>query len=292
MKKTYFPEEFTEKYSKLLGKEWDEYFATIKRKQPKSIWVNTNKTTVEETVSSIEKQGIKLNPLKFHEQAFMIECEKPGSLKEFEEGKISLQEKAAMLPVVALNPKKSDYVLDCCSAPGMKTIQLSNLSGKVFATELSSTRFESLQFNKKKYALKNVELKRTDFRNVKEKFDKIVLDVPCSSEGLVRKKRDALKGWSQKLVERKAKNQKEMILTGVDMLKENGEIVYSTCSFAPEENEEVVNFLLSERNAEVLKIDLSGLKIRKNELCVGAARLFPQDNDTQPFFFAKLKKKK
>lgn len=289
--KTFFPDEFTAKYKALLGEEFPEFLETISRKQPKGFWVNTNLAKADEVSASLKAKDVTISQLPFHRQAFSISMARPAELSEFREGKISLQEKAAMLPAAALSPSKDGKVLDACSAPGMKTIQLSNLAGNVLATDVNTTRFRSLAHNKGKYALNNVEISRTDVRNVKEKFGKILFDAPCSSEGLARKKRDALKGWSMKLVERKAKMQKELITHCFSLLKENGELLYSTCSFAPEENEDVVNHLLKENPAaEVLPVKLEGIKIRKNDLCKNAVRLFPHDNDTQQFFFAKVKK--
>jgi len=298
IKKTFFPEDFIDKYKELLGEEWPTFFECIKQKQPKSFWLNSNKATVKETIPSLEGHGVKLEALPFHALAFSIDYERPGSLREFEFGKLSLQEKAAMLPVIVLAPNEKELVLDACAAPGMKTIQLSNLmhnKGKIIACDVNSERILVLEHNKNKYDLKNVEVKRIDFRNLlpqyKEKFDKILLDAPCSSEGLVRKDREALKGWSTKLVERKAQNQKELIVTAFELLKKGGEMVYSTCSFAPEENEEVVLKLLDTfKTAEVLKIEINGIKIRENKLCKNCVRLYPQDNDTQQFFIAKIRK--
>ncbi len=291
MKKTFFPEEFIEKYSSFLGREWDEFFETIKRKQPKSVWINSNKSDLDEVEQKLKEKDIVFRKHSFSTLALGIEMARPSELELFKEGKISSQEKASILPVIALAPEKTDFVLDACAAPGTKTIQLSNLSGRVIATEVNSERVKSLYYNKKKFGLENVEVKRTDVRNLKEKFDKILLDTPCSSEGLVRKKRDALKGWSQKLVERKATIQKELILHCFDLLKEKGELVYSTCSFAKEEDEDVVNYLLEKRkNAIVEKVILEGIKIRENGLCKNCVRLYPQDNDTQQFFLAKIKK--
>ena len=292
MKKTFFPEEFIEKYSKLLGSEWDKFLATIKQKQPKSVWINTNKLGASVVEEKLLEKDIIFRKYSFSGQAFEIEMEKPGDLELFKRGKISLQEKAAMLPVIALAPTKDDYVLDACAAPGMKTIQLSNLAGKVLAIDVNSERIKSLIHNKGKYALHNVKVERTDVRNIKEKFDKIVLDAPCSSEGLVRKKRNALKGWSMEIVQRKSELQKELIIHCFDLLKNGGEMVYATCSFAPEENEEVVLHLLKERkNAKVIPVKLSGIKIRENKVCENCVRLYPQDNNTQQFFLVKIKKK-
>jgi len=293
IKKTFFPLEFIEKYKLMLGAEWPAFYSAIQEKRPKAFWVNTNRATIDEVKASLTKKGIKFTQIPFHEQAFLIDYERPSELEEYINGKISLQEKASMLPVVALAPKKADYVFDTCAAPGMKTIQLSNLSGTVLATDVHSKRMDILLSIRKRFGLENVAVKRIDFRNVKrnKKFDKVLLDAPCSSEGVVRKKREALLEWSEKMVRQKAANQKQMITHAFDYLKEGGEMIYSTCSFAPEENEEVVQYLLRARkDAKVIPIELEGIKIRKNELCEGCVRLYPQDNNTQQFFLAKIKK--
>jgi len=293
LKKTFFPRDFTEKYEKLLGEEWPAFLRSIEQKRPKAFWVNANLAKPEEVKESLEKRGIVCHQLSFHPQAFYLEYRRPSELPEYVEGKISLQEKASMLPVVALSPKKSDTVFDTCAAPGMKTVQLSNLAGKVLATDVHSKRFATLEKIKKNFRLENVDLKRIDFRNIKrnKRFDKVLLDAPCSSEGLVRKQREALLSWSPNLVLKKAAAQKHMIVRAFDYLKEGGEMVYSTCSFAPEEDEEVVLHLLAQRpEAEVVPVQLKGMKVRENKLCRNCIRLYPQDNDTQQFFLAKIRR--
>jgi NOL1/NOP2/sun family putative RNA methylase len=298
MRKTFFPEPFIKRYKEMLGAEWESFFETIKRKQPKGFWVNTNKASVEEVKESLGKKNILFEQLQMHPQAFSINYNEPGKLDEYKNGWISVQEKASMMPVIALSPHEGDKVLDACAAPGMKTIQLSNMAapnGKVLATDVHDKRLAVLNKVKKNFELDNVETKRIDFRNVKrnKKFDKVLLDAPCSSEGLVRKQREALVNWSEKLVRQKAAVQKNLIVKAFDYLREGGEMVYSTCSFAPEENEEVVTHLLKQRSgAKVVNVEelLKGVKIRKNDLCENCVRLFPQDNDTQQFFLAKIRK--
>lgn len=295
MNNTFFPNSFVKKYKELLGTEWDEFLKCISEKKPKCFWVNTNLATVDEVKNQLNKRGIIFEQLPFHPQAFEISMIKPGDLELYKKGFISLQEKASMMPAVALGVKENDSVFDTCASPGMKTIQLSNFVGKgnILATDVNSKRSNILKEIKTKFKLDNVEVKRIDFRNIKrnKRFDKILLDAPCSSEGIVRKSREALVYWSPELVRKKAAVQKNLITKAFDYLKEDGEMVYSTCSFAPEENEEVVLHLLKERkNASVEKIDLPGIKIRENLICKNCVRLYPQDNNTQQFFIAKIKK--
>ena len=295
MNNTFFPNSFVKKYKELLGDEWDEFLKCISQKKPKSFWVNTNLATIEEVKEELTKKGISFEQLPFHPQAFEIFILKPGDLGLYKLGKISLQEKASIMPAVALGVNETDTVFDTCASPGMKTIQLSNFAtkGNILATDVNSKRSEILKEIKEKFKLNNVQTKRIDFRNIKrnKRFDKILLDAPCSSEGIVRKSREALVYWSPELVRKKAAIQKNLITKAFDYLKDGGEMIYSTCSFAPEENEEVVMHLLKEKkNASVEKINLPGIKMRENKICKNCVRFYPQDNNTQQFFIAKIKK--
>lgn len=305
MKKTFLPQEFRQKFSSLLGEESQEFFKYCALKIPKSIWVNSLRIKPAELRERLESNRWKLEKL-FHENAFLLEnVEKPGQSWEFRQGLFNLQEKASMLPAIALAPERNDTVLDACSAPGNKTLQLSCLmqgKGRIVAVEKNSERFKSLAFNVKKFGMKNVLLKRMNLLDAmkKELFDKVLLDAPCSSEGLVRKDFDALKNWSQKLVEKKSLLQKKLIQKAFQLLKKNGTMVYSTCSLSPEENEEVLQFLLEKEKAEIEKIKINGFKARNGLLSYNgrefsgemqnAVRILPQDNNSQAFFFAKIRK--
>lgn len=294
MKKTFIPTEFREKYEKLFEGDYPEFMRCSLIKAPKAIWVNSLKIAPRELVERLSAKGIELKPFGFHENAFEITgIDKPGSLDEFREGLFNLQDKAAMLAAIALAPKEGEKLLDMAAAPGTKTIQLATLANgkvKILAIEKDPLRAKSLFFNVRKFGLSEIvkvvvsNALRLDKENY---FDGVLLDAPCSSEGLVRKDRDALKNWSQRLVERKAKLQKKMIVKGFDALKEGGRIVYSTCTLSPEENEEVVKHLLSKRkNAVIEKFEAKGFRLREGIGC----RILPQDNDSMAFYFCRIKK--
>ena len=132
-------------------------------------------------------------------------------------------------------------------------------------------------------------------------FDKILLDAPCSGTGTIRKSLKTLRVWNPYMIKRLAGTQKQLIETAFNNLKENGTLVYSTCSLEPEENEEVVDFLLNKyKNAALEEINLKNLKrsepileFEKNkysEEVKKCLRIWPQDNDTEGFFVAKIKK--
>ncbi len=306
MSKQFFPREFREKYSELLGVDFDSFFEACSRKVGKSIWVNSLKTEPRVLVESLEDKGWVLSNLGFHENAFSVEgVVRPGQCEEFKVGLFNLQEKASMIPALALNPLENDLVLDATAAPGNKTLQLACLmkgKGRIVAVEKNVVRFKSLRFNMRKFGCKSVVCKRMDLLDSRKSnvFDKVLLDAPCSSEGLVRSKLGALKNWSQSLVESKALLQKKLVLRAFDLLKRGGFLVYSTCSFSLEENEFVVEWLLRKRRAFVEAFSLSGFRFRSgfgwavnpnfSDEISKCVRVFPQDNDSQQFFLARIRK--
>ncbi len=307
MNKTFFPSEFTKKYSSILGEEAQAFFEACATKEKKSIWCNSLATTPGELKERLECEGWKLEQLPFHENAFMISGEfaRPGADEAFKLGLFNLQEKAAMLPALALNPKKGERMLDAFAAPGNKTVQLACLSknlSEITALEREPARFRVLEFNLEKFGVQALA-KRLDFQKFLDRqgFQKILLDAPCSSEGLVRKRFDALKEWSQKKVLNMAKRQKRAIVRGFDLLAPGGTLVYATCSLSPEEDEEVVAHLLSQRDGvKILPVKFEGVnpspgldeyggtsfpkEIRE---CI---RLYPHKWDCQPFFVAMMEK--
>lgn len=303
--KTYIPEEFTEKYTALLGTDAAEFLRFCTIKQPKSIWVNSLKVKPQVLFDELSKKGWKLKQL-FHPNAFALEgVERPGQSEEFKRGLFNVQERSSMIPAIVLGPKPGETVLDAAAAPGNKTLQLACMMqsrGKLVAVDKNVERYKSLVFNITKFGLKNVIPKRMDLLSSKKKeiADKVLLDAPCSSEGVVRKDFDALRNWNQALVGRKSELQKKMVLRAFELLKKGGTLVYSTCSLSPEEDEEVVDFLLKKRKAEVEKINVKDFKLRPGILeykgkdfdsnVQNCARVYPQDNDSQAFFVAKIRK--
>lgn len=305
MGKTFIPAEFGQKYSALLVDDYARFLECCGTKIPKSIWVNSLKAKPAELAGQLGAKGWKLTAL-FHENSFALEgIDRPGGSDEFRQGLFNLQEKSSMLPALILNPRRDDFVLDACAAPGNKTLQLSCLmrgKGKIVASDKSVQRHKSLRFNIKKFGMKNVIAQRQDVLTAKKNgiFDKILLDAPCSSEGLVRKDFDALKNWSPALVLEKSALQKGLFEKCLQLLKKGGELAYSTCSLSPEENEEVVAEFLSHGKIEMLDARVEGFKTRPGLLEYNgkkfgkemqkAVRVLPQDNDSQAFFIAKMRK--
>jgi NOL1/NOP2/sun family putative RNA methylase len=220
-----------------------------------------------------------------------------------------IQEIASMLPPLALNPKEGERVLDLCASPGSKTTQIAarmNNTGLIIANEVKFGRIKILSANTERCGVMNMLITKRDgialckrFKEENFLFDKILLDAPCSGEGTIRSAPKGLEMWNIKTIENLSKLQKSLIASAIEILKPNGELVYSTCTHAPEENEEVIDFALKNFNVKIEKISLP-IKCREGVTNWGnksysskvkeSCRIYPQDADTEGFFIAKIKK--
>lgn len=279
----------------------------------RSIRVNTIKITTEELKSRLEKDFV-LEQIPWCQEGFWIthknERRDIGNLIEHQLGYIYIQEAASMLPPLVLQPTEHDLVLDMAASPGSKTTQIAalmNNKGLLIANDYKGSRLVMLGLNIQRCGLTNTIITLNDSRkqnkNLSNKFDKILLDAPCSASGALRKSLKTFETWNPKLVKSLSKTQKTMIINAFQMLKPKGTLVYSTCSIDPEENEEVVSYLLeNQESAKLEEIELKN-KIKHqnpilefnnkkyNKELKKALRIFPQDNDTEGFFVAKIIKR-
>ena len=207
--------------------------------------------------------------------------------------------------VEILNPKKGEYVLDMCAAPGSKTThfcQLMENEGVIVALDSNLARMDALQNNIERMGCENILIYRKDAEfadDLEIEFDKISLDAPCSGNFMIEE------GWFEKRtledIQALAKKQKKMIATAIEILKSEGILVYSTCSLEPEENEMVIDWMLKKySNVNLEKIEATigdpGLtNVFGKELNSGikkCKRLWPHKTETQGFFLAKIRKLK
>lgn len=230
-----------------------------------------------------------------------------GNTLEHFMGYIYIQEASSMLPPSILSPEPNDMVLDMAASPGSKTTQMADMmnnSGTIIANDRSVKRNKALIDNLEKMGVTNTVVTNFDARNLKREFsisfDKVLLDAPCSGEGMIRKIGMRRFDWSIDKIQSLSRLQKSMILTGFDLLKPGGIMVYSTCTGAPEENEGVVDYLLSNREDAIIdKIDVEGSrpgleefgKIRFSEEVRKCVRIYPQDTGTELFFVCLIRKK-
>jgi len=306
--KPQFKEKFLERMRKLLGDELEVFLEICEKYLPTTIRVNTLKIRKEDLVERLS-QKYKIKELEWYEDGLIIEDGfSLGNTIEHALGYFYVQEAASMIPPLVLKPRKNDFVLDLCAAPGSKTTQIAQLmenTGLIIANDIRIDRIKALTTNLQRCGVSNCVVTMMNgnaFRNVNLEFDKVLVDAPCSAEGAIRKNYNVLRMWNLRMIKGLSRLQKKLVETGFMRLKEGGRLVYSTCTLAPEENEEVVDFLLRKyENAEVEKVSLKGLRLRKgieewegkkfsNEVrrCV---RIYPQDNDTEGFFIASIVKR-
>ncbi len=297
------PRPFRERYADLAD-DSDAFFSCLEQMPPKSFRVNTIKSDVDEVRERFREYGIGIKQMPWCQEAFTSDEHDIGSTLEHFLGKIYAQELVSMLPPLVVKEELGSLVLDACAAPGSKTTQLAALMGNkgtLIANDISYKRIKALRFNLEKSGVLNTLVTNQDLRFFPDlRFDSILLDAPCSSEGTARKNPKLFNVWSEKHVRGHSRLQKQLITRAFDLLKPGGLLVYSTCTFSPEENEEVVTHLLAERDARIEPITIPGMRTsqgiegwRNKEFdpeVKKAVRIWPHHNDTGGFFIARFRK--
>ena len=301
-----FKPKFIERYSKLT--DWEEFKRYSLSWLRRSIRINTLQGSVKDVKKSIEAKGWVLEQIPWCKEGFWIshpERKDVGNLLEHHLGKVYVQEAVSMVPPLALNPQPGDIVLDMCAAPGSKTTQMAMMmknQGLIVANDYKGSRLQSLGINIQRSGLTNVVVTKMHGRRFHEfEFDKILVDAPCSGTGTIRKSLKTINIWNEGMIRKIAIEQIKLLERAFENLKNGGELVYSTCSLEPEENEGVIHLLLEKySNAKVIPVKLPGLKtsepvlefkkVKFNPQVKDCIRLWPQDNDTEGFFICKVKK--
>lgn len=271
--------------------------------EPKqAIRINISNAEKEDVIKRLEARGVELEKISFLENGYWV-CRSEfsvGATAEYLLGLYSIQEAAAQIPAALFTELRDKIVLDACAAPGGKTVQLADLmqnTGVIIALDAKRQRLTALANQLERCRVKNVIVYQMDARELSRlnmKFDRILLDVPCSGNYVTDK------GWfnrrTLKDVERNAQRQKEILAEAVKVVKVNGEIVYATCSLEPEENELNIDWALRTLNLKVEEINCYGEKALTNvfgkELdssIENCRRIWP--GQTQAFFVCKLKKR-
>ena len=303
-----FKPKFIERYSKLT--DWEEFKACSLSFLNRSIRVNTLKISVKELKENIEKNWA-LEQIPWCREGFWIEHAKKerrdiGNLIEHSLGYFYLQEAASMIPPIVLEPKPHEIVLDIAASPGSKTTQIAQYmqnQGMLIANDYTIERMKPLSINLQRCGVTNAVVTLMEGQRFKKsgiEFDRVLVDAPCSGTGTIRKSLKTIGIWNPDMIRRLSITQKQLIETGFNLLQENGTLVYSTCSLEPEEDEEVVDFLVNKyKNAKLEEIKLNLKKSRAITEFEGkkysdeikkCLRIWPQDNDTEGFFVAKIKK--
>lgn len=290
-------EKFLERYSKLT--DVDKFTEASLKPMRKSIRVNTLKTDVK----TIKQRFPNLKQVPWCKQGFFIEGKAIGNTLEHQLGYIYLQGAASMIPPVVLQPKKHEIVLDMCASPGSKTSQMAAMmenKGIIVANDNKVIRLKPLTSNLQRCGITNTVITRMEGRWFKQKFDKILLDAPCSGMGTIRKSYNTIGMWNPNTIRKFAGIQRQLIETSFNCLEEDGTMIYSTCTLEPDEDEAVLDFLINKfDNAKIKKFSIDMKRGNISTEFEGqtydsdvkkALKVWPQDNDTEGFFVAKIKK--
>ncbi|UAK19478.1 16S rRNA (cytosine(1407)-C(5))-methyltransferase RsmF [Kluyvera sp. CRP] len=304
----YFPDEFLAQMREAMPAHlsFDAFLAACQRPLRRSIRVNTLKITVDDFLTLVAPYGWQLTPVPWCAEGFWIERDDEdalplGSTAEHLSGLFYIQEASSMLPVAALfaDGLQPVRVMDVAAAPGSKTTQIAARMGNrgmLLANEFSASRVKVLHANISRCGISNTALTHFDGRvfgaALPECFDAILLDAPCSGEGVVRKDPDALKNWSLASNQAIAETQRELIDSAFHALRPGGTLVYSTCTLNRDENESVVAWLLARYPQEVEIMPLGELFASADQALTpeGFLHVFPQIYDCEGFFVARLRK--
>ncbi len=298
-KKPVFKQSFIDYFEDLIPGEVDDFIKACKTPLLDSIRVNTNKISTEDLKNMLVKRGWKLRSVPFYEDAFIVDerDESMGNTIEHFMGYYYVQEQSSMIPPLVLDPRPGDTVLDCCASPGSKTGQISQLmnnKGVIVANDKGTGRIMILQTNLQRCGCRNAIITNGPgqrFGKLTERFDKVLVDAPCTGFGAIRKDWSIAKMFNTKTFKFMKRVQLELLENNWKALKRDGVLVYSTCTLTTEENEEVINaFLNNHEDASLERIKLNGLIDCEGIGLSRAVRIWPHKINMEGFFVAKLLK--
>jgi NOL1/NOP2/sun family putative RNA methylase len=247
----YLPTAFLDKMKVLLQDEFPDFLASYAEPRFYGLRVNTLKVTVEQFS---QLSPFRLSAIPWAKEGFYYEeGERPGKHPYYNAGLYYIQEPSAMAPVELLDIKQGDRVLDLCAAPGGKSTQIAaklQQTGILVVNDNHADRVKPLVKNLELFGVRNAvvlnELPNRLERVFKDYFDKILVDAPCSGEGMFRKEEEMVKQWDINTAEKYALIQRDILKCAAHMLAFGGRLVYSTCTFSLEENEEIIAGFIEE----------------------------------------------
>ena len=239
------PQEFLDRMKIQLGEEYPEYLASLERPRAVALRFNPLKGDVPEM--DFVRQPVDWEPMGFY---YDPEA-RPGLHPYHEAGVYYLQEASAMSAVALLDPQPGEKICDLCAAPGGKTTQIAGRmlgEGFLLCNEINPKRSKILSRNIERMGVANALVTNEHPQKLADTlpgfFDRVLIDAPCSGEGMFRKEEAAVTDWSQETVEMCARRQAEILTSGAALVRPGGRLVYSTCTFAPEENEMTISAFL------------------------------------------------
>ena len=279
-------------YNKIIEGYNQKRFTTLR--------VNTLKAKVSYICSALSENNIEYEKVSWNNEALIIKNANEIDIKELEiyiNGEIYLQSLSSMMPAIILEPKENEDILDMTAAPGGKTTQiaaLTNNKANITACEMNAIRADRLKYNVEKQGATSVTVLKEDSRRLNDyfSFDKILLDAPCSGSGTILLNNErTYKNFSENLVKKTIKSQKDLLKKAIKILKPGHELVYSTCSILKQENENIIKEIIEKGQAEVMPINEEKLKdIPKLKSNIDGALTVCPNEYYEGFFVAKLRK--
>lgn len=294
-----------EQLQKILEKQYTEEYVTkimsgYKKTRKTTLRVNTIKSSIEEIKNKLNEANIDYEQVDWSKEAFIIKNADEKIIQEmdiYQNGQIYLQSLSSMLPPIILDPKQGSDILDMAAAPGGKTTQiaaLSNNKSHITACEKNKIRFERLKYNIEKQGASCVFIMAKDSRYIDDffSFNQILLDAPCSGSGTLNiEDMKFEKNFTEQLIEKSIKTQESLLKKAIKILKPGHEMVYSTCSILSSENEDVINRVIRNTDAEIVPIYFDGIEQLPllptkidGTLCICPTELY------EGFFVAKIRK--
>ena len=239
------PEAFLLRIQQQLGEEYEDFLKSLER--PRAVALRFNPLKGRRPDLPFVKEPVPWEPEGFYYDPDA----RPGLHVYHEAGVYYLQEASAMAPVFLLDPQPGEKICDLCAAPGGKTTQIAGRmqgEGFLLCNEINPKRAKILSRNMERMAVANALVTNEHPANLAKKypgfFDRVLVDAPCSGEGMFRKEEAAVTDWSQETVEMCARRQEEILDAAAQLVRDGGLLVYSTCTFAPEEDELAVEAFL------------------------------------------------
>lgn len=299
------PKEFLTRMEQLLGKEYPDFLQSYDRPRAQALRFNPLKGKLADF---LERAPFTLRPVPWETNGFYYgQGETPGKHPYHEAGVYYIQEPSAMAPAAYLDPQPGERVFDLCAAPGGKSTQIAAAMqgrGILISNEIHPARAKILSENMERMGVTNAVVTNESPDTLAERFeswfDRIMVDAPCSGEGMFRKNEDAAEEWSPENVQLCASRQDKILECAAGMLKPGGRMVYSTCTFAPEENEGTISRFLEKHEEFILcetpkypGMEPAGGKWMKEApvSLENGIRLFPHRLEGEGHFLAVLQKK-
>ena len=302
------PERFKEKMKSVLSDGYPEFIEALETHDAvRGLRVNLLKTTPDKLIKDGE---FKLEPLNYVDNGFILREERAmGASPYHHAGMVYMQDPGAMASAAALDVEPDWWVADLCAAPGGKSSQIAERLGKngfILSNEYVPKRAKRIVGNFERLGVRNAIVTSLDTARIRDMyegaFDLVVVDAPCSGEGMFRKSEEALEDWSDENVKICAERQKEILKNAHNLVKSGGYLLYSTCTYSPEENEEVVaDFLRENDDYKLVKvkdtleaITVPGIKkyAPDTQNIEYARRFYPHVSDGEGQFLALMQRDK